>query len=175
MPFLQKHIENEVKDKDTAEKLKPWYGSWCKRPAFNDKYLQTFNKPNVTLINTNGRGLDKFPENGIVFDSSEYEVDVIVLATGFVITNFLDPAKKIDGILKGQNGVSAADHWKDKDCNVLFGIAMPKFHTLMGHLGRGSGPSYNFTSMLDLEAKLIAHVIKKAYEQAKPSKVTSIR
>lgn len=68
--FLQKHVEKEVENKEVAEKLKPWYGSWCKRPAFNDDYLQSFNKPNVTLIDTNGRGLDEFSENGIIFEGN---------------------------------------------------------------------------------------------------------
>jgi cation diffusion facilitator CzcD-associated flavoprotein CzcO len=166
--FLRKHVEKEVENKEVAEKLKPWYGSWCKRPAFNDDYLQSFNKPNVTLIDTNGRGLDEFSENGIIFEGNEYEIDVVVLATGFVVTNFLDPAEKIDGLLLGRNGVSVSDYWKEEDSNVLFGVAMPKFPNLLGRLGRGSGSSYNFTSMLEVDAKLIAHVIKKAYEQAEP-------
>lgn len=68
--FLRKHVEKEVENKEVAEKLKPWYGSWCKRPAFNDDYLQSFNKPNVTLIDTNGRGLDEFSENGIIFEGN---------------------------------------------------------------------------------------------------------
>ncbi|KAJ4986334.1 phenylacetone monooxygenase [Stagonosporopsis vannaccii] len=166
--LLRKHIENEVKDKATAEKLKPWYGSWCKRPAFNDSYLQSFNEPNVTLIDTNGKGLDGFSEKGIIFDGNEYEIDVLVLATGFVVTHSMDPAEKIEGIVKGRNGIPAADYWKDKNSNVLYGVAMPKFPNLMGHLGRGSGTSYNLTSILEIEAKVIAHVIKTAHEQAKP-------
>ena len=122
----------------------------------------------MTLIDTNGRGLDEFSENGIIFEGNEYEIDVVVLATGFVVTNFLDPAEKIDGLLLGRNGVSVSDYWKGEDSNVLFGVAMPKFPNLLGRLGRGSGSSYNFTSMLEVDAKLIAHVIKKAYEQAEP-------
>ncbi len=43
-----------VKDKKTAEALKPWYRQFCKRPTFNDEYLPTFNRPNVTLVDTMG-------------------------------------------------------------------------------------------------------------------------
>ena len=41
-----------VKDKRTAEALKPWYRQFCKRPTFNDEYLPAFNRPNVTLVDT---------------------------------------------------------------------------------------------------------------------------
>ncbi|EJD50976.1 hypothetical protein AURDEDRAFT_160117 [Auricularia subglabra TFB-10046 SS5] len=40
----------------TTEKLKAWYTGWCKRPMFRDEYPQAFNKPTVTLVNTDGCG-----------------------------------------------------------------------------------------------------------------------
>ena len=57
-----------VDDPDTAEKLKPYYQMFCKRPTFNDEYLPTFNRPNVTLVDTNGQGVDRITENGLVVD-----------------------------------------------------------------------------------------------------------
>ena len=55
-----------VEDESTAEALKPYYRQFCKRPCFHDEYLPTFNRPNVTLVNTDGRGVDQITENGIV-------------------------------------------------------------------------------------------------------------
>jgi cation diffusion facilitator CzcD-associated flavoprotein CzcO len=69
-----------VEDPDTAEALKPYYRQFCKRPCFHDEYLPTFNRPNVTLVNTDGRGVDQITEKGIVFDGQEYPVDCIVFA-----------------------------------------------------------------------------------------------
>jgi cation diffusion facilitator CzcD-associated flavoprotein CzcO len=86
--LLRKHVDEIVRDKSTAEKLKAWYGSWCKRPSFHDEYLKTFNKPNVTLVDTDGKGLDRYTENGIEYNGIEYKIDVLILATGFT----LDPA-----------------------------------------------------------------------------------
>jgi hypothetical protein len=45
---------------------------FCKRPCFHDEYLPAFNKPNVTLVHTDGRGVERFTPNGIVADGIEY-------------------------------------------------------------------------------------------------------
>src|SRR3546814_1602306 len=76
-------IDDVVTNQQAAEGLKPWYGMLCKRPTFHDDYLQAFNQPNVTLVDTQGRGLDRITETGIVFDGVEYPVDCIIFATGF--------------------------------------------------------------------------------------------
>lgn len=59
---LRERISREVKDQETAEKLKPWYGTWCKRPTFHDDYLPTFNHENVPLVDTDGKGLESLTE-----------------------------------------------------------------------------------------------------------------
>jgi cyclohexanone monooxygenase len=78
-------VDSIVKYKQTAEALKPWYRRHCKRPTFNNDYLPTFNRPNVTLLDTKGRGADRITEQGLVFDGVLYEVDCIIFATGFEI------------------------------------------------------------------------------------------
>src|SRR5690606_18474895 len=83
MEAVRQRIEDIVEDKDTAEKLKPWYGVSCKRPCYHDDYLPTFNRDNVTLVDTDGRGVDRITEKGIVVGDTEYELDCIVYATGF--------------------------------------------------------------------------------------------
>src|SRR6266404_3670150 len=55
------------------ESLKPWYRQFCKRPTFNDEYLPAFNRPNVTLVDTLGRGVDRITAKGLVFEGVEYE------------------------------------------------------------------------------------------------------
>merc|ERR1712014_451637 len=70
-------------DKDTSDSLKPWYRLSCKRPCFHDDYLPAFNRSNVALVDTNGRGVEGFTRRGVLANGKEYEVDCIVLATGF--------------------------------------------------------------------------------------------
>lgn len=83
MQKIRDRVESTIEDPKVAEALKPWYGWGCKRPTFHDHYLPTFNRPNVHLINTDGRGIDKFTEKGFSFDGKEYEVDVVIFATGY--------------------------------------------------------------------------------------------
>src|SRR3546814_4873394 len=80
---IRARIDDVVTNQQAAEGLKPWYGMLCKRPTFHDDYLQAFNQPNVTLVDTQGRGLDRITETGIVFHGVEYPVACIIYDTGF--------------------------------------------------------------------------------------------
>ena len=64
MNEIRARVDSIVKDPKTAEALKPWYRQFCKRPTFNDEYLPAFNRPNVTLVDTLGRGVDRITETG---------------------------------------------------------------------------------------------------------------
>src|SRR3546814_2797553 len=50
MERLRQRVESIVNDKATAEALKPWYRFLCKRPCSNNDYYQTYNRPNVKLL-----------------------------------------------------------------------------------------------------------------------------
>ena len=55
-----------VEDSETAENLKAYYRQFCKRPGFHDEYLQTYNRPSVTLVDTAGQGVDEITETGVI-------------------------------------------------------------------------------------------------------------
>ncbi|KAJ7110161.1 hypothetical protein C8R44DRAFT_986130 [Mycena epipterygia] len=55
---VRARVDEIIKDKETAEKLKAWYPGWCKRPTFHDDYLPAFNQPNVKVVDTGGKGRD---------------------------------------------------------------------------------------------------------------------
>ena len=80
---IRQRAAEVVKNQDTAEKLKAQYPGWCKRPCFHDEYLQAFNSPNVELVDTNGKGVDRLTEKGIQFNGKDYELDLIIFSTGF--------------------------------------------------------------------------------------------
>jgi len=165
--LLRKRIDDMVKDKDTAEKLKPWYGSWCKRPTFHDDYLKSFNKPNVTLVDTDGKGLDAFSKNGFILAGQEYEIDALVLATGFVSGQNLSPAEKLGAMIKGHNGETISHKFDTTKNPPVYGIAMTDFPNLFSYFSRGSRASWNITLIYDLVAKNTAQVIRKAHVLAK--------
>jgi cyclohexanone monooxygenase len=85
MNEIRSRVDDLVDDPEVAEKLKPYYRMFCKRPTFNDEYLPTFNRPNVELVDTDGRGVERITEGGVVVAGVEYEVDCIVFATGFEV------------------------------------------------------------------------------------------
>src|SRR5260370_22107094 len=97
-----------VQDPATAEGLKPWYGQWCKRPTFNDEYLHTFNRPNVKLVDTKGKGVDRVTENAVVVDGVAYPVDCLIFATGFEVGTAYTPSFQFKFF--GRRGTTLTDH-----------------------------------------------------------------
>src|SRR5580658_6558701 len=62
MNQVRARVDALIEDPVTAAKLKPWYRQFCKRPCFHDEYLQTFNRPNVHLVDTDGCGVERLTE-----------------------------------------------------------------------------------------------------------------
>ena len=83
MEKIRARVAATVHDPETAEALKPYYRYNCKRPAFHDEYLPAFNRPNVKLVDTDGKGIERMTAKGVVVGGQEYELDCLVLATGF--------------------------------------------------------------------------------------------
>ncbi|KAJ1323288.1 pentalenolactone D synthase [Microdochium nivale] len=167
---LRARVSETVKDPAVAEKLKPWYGGWCKRPTFNDDYLETFNRSNVTLVDTDGKGIRAFTERGLVVaggdhEGAEIEIDVLVLGTGFSTGGEMDPSQRADAPIIGVGGLDLSEACADDDsfCN-LFGVAMPGFpNAFFPHAGLAA--SYNMTSAYEAAARVIAHVLRTAETQ----------
>ncbi|KAL1795887.1 hypothetical protein ACET3X_006111 [Alternaria dauci] len=111
MNAIRARIDEIVKDKDTADALKPWYNQFCKRPCFHDEYLPTFNRPNVTLVDTKGHGVDRIMPNGIVANGREYKVDCIIYATGFELTNGWSHRTGIE--LYGRDNMTITEKWAE--------------------------------------------------------------
>jgi len=85
MEGIRARASSIVKDQETAEKLKPYYRQFCKRPGFHDEYLDTFNRDSVTLVDTLGQGVERVTEKGVIVDGKEYELDCLIFATGFEV------------------------------------------------------------------------------------------
>lgn len=111
MNQVRARCDELVKDKATAESLKPWYNQLCKRPCFHDEYLQAFNQDNVHLVDTKGLGIDSITETGIISQGKEYEVDCIIYATGFELAT--DWSHRANMEVYGRNGQTITDCWKN--------------------------------------------------------------
>ena len=162
MQKLRARVDDIVKDDKTAEALKPWYRQFCKRPCFHDEYLQTFNRENVTLVDTNGQGVERITEHGVVVDGVEYDIDCLVLASGFEVGTEYGSRAGFEPI--GIDGKTLTEHWSG-GARTLHGIHMHGFPNcyLMGIIQ--SGFTVNFVHMLDEMAQQIAYTIHQCLEQ----------
>ena len=157
MQEVRARAESIVQDKATAEALKPYYRQFCKRPTFDDKYLQTFNRPGVTLVDTQGKGVERMTEKGVVANGVEYEVDCVIFATGFEVGSSYTSRSGYD--ITGRNGVRLGEKWSD-GLSTFHGYYTHGFPNcfFMGFTQTGFPP--NFTHMLNLQAEHIAYVIQ---------------
>ncbi|MGR9089999.1 MAG: flavin-containing monooxygenase [Gammaproteobacteria bacterium] len=152
-------VDNTVADTQTADILKPWYRPWCKRPTFNDEFLPTFNRDNVTLVDTAGKGVERITEQGLVVDGIEYAVDCIIFATGFEVGTAY--TRQGDFEVFGRDGASLTDYWSN---------GMRTFHGFLSHgfpncfhVGlTQTGLAPNLTYMLDNQAQHVAWMIDAA-------------
>ena len=113
MERLRRRCEDIVNDPATAEALKPYYRFMCKRPLSNNDYYETFNRPNVKLIDVSEtQGLEAMTEKGFMARGTEYEIDCMIFASGFEVTSDLRRRWGFDDVV-GRNGVSIYDYWAD--------------------------------------------------------------
>ncbi|MGJ7905360.1 flavin-containing monooxygenase [Actinopolyspora sp. H202] len=159
MNQVRDRVRSIVEDEETARALQPWYRYECKRPTFNDEYYPAFNRSNVTLVDTHGRGVERITEHGLVSQGVEYEVDCIVFATGFQVGGSHPAASGL--ALYGRDGVTLPQHFSD-GMRTLHGFTSHGFPNLfcMGPSQNGVAP--NFTHVLDDQSVHIAAMITES-------------
>jgi cyclohexanone monooxygenase len=160
---IRARVDAIIEDPQLAESLKPYFHRFCKRPCFHDEYLPTFNRPNVELIDTRGRGLDRIEEDALVFEGRRYEVDCIIYATGFELTA---PTSKTGGFeLIGRDGLSLDEAWA-ADVRSLHGIYLRGFPNLfmVGNAKQGA-PTINFPFMVGEQAKHTAELVRRFLDE----------
>src|ERR1700761_5978503 len=162
MEQVRARVDQTVQDPATAEALKPYYNQFCKRPCFHDDYLAAFNRPNVHLIDTQGKGVERITEKGIVANGVEYELDCIVYATGFEVGTTY--ARRAGYELHGRGGQTLTQKWAD-GVSTLHGIYSRGFPNVFLISNTQSGFSVNFPHMINEQAKHIGHVLGAASER----------
>jgi cyclohexanone monooxygenase len=128
--FVRGKIREIVKDPKTAELLSPKNIIGCKRLCVDTGYWETFNRPNVTLVDVSDPPIERVTADGVVVKGHEYKFDNLVLATGFdAMTGSL---LKVD--IRGRKGVSLRDKWSEgpKTYLGLTVAGFPNFFTITG-------------------------------------------
>lgn len=162
MEQVRARVDQEVRDPAKAEALKPWYNQFCKRPCFHDEYLATFNRPNVHLIDTQGRGVDRITETGVVANGQEFEVDCLIYATGFEVGT--DYARRAGYQVYGKDGVSLSEKWAG-GMETFHGFHVRGFPNLFVVSTGQSGFSANFPHMLNEQARHLAYIVRHAVDR----------
>lgn len=129
--YVRNKIRAIVKDPVTAEMLCPkGYPLGGKRPPLGHFYYETYNRDNVDLVDVGATPITAITPNGIRVGDSEYEVDMIVYATGFDAVSGSFTAMDI----RGRNGLELKEAWKDGPRTAL-GIAVAGFPNVFMVMG----------------------------------------
>jgi cation diffusion facilitator CzcD-associated flavoprotein CzcO len=139
--FIARKIRQRVKDPKVAEKLIPKdhpFGS--RRVPLESGYFETFNRDNVTLVDTlRDEPIECITPTGVKTAKQEYEFDILVYATGFDgVTGAFD---RID--IRGKNGLRLRDAWAESPRTYLGMLAenFPNMLMVLGpHTARGNIP-----------------------------------
>jgi cyclohexanone monooxygenase len=169
MESVRQRIASIVGNGQTAESLKPWYHYFCKRPGFSDDYLQTFNRDNVTLVDTGGQSVERITPTGVITGGREYPLDCLVFATGF---EFMTHYTHETGIgVTGRGGISLDEKWSH-GARTLWGMQTRGFPNFFLMSLVQSGVSINYMHIADAQtryiARVIAHCIDSGIAEAEP-------
>ncbi|KRB80642.1 monooxygenase [Sphingomonas sp. Root710] len=157
MSEIRARVDQFVSDPDTAEALKPWYAQFCKRPCFNDDYLPTFARPNVTLVDVSGtRGVERITKKGIVANGQEYEVDCIIYATGYEVSGTF--RRKYGFGVFGKDGLDLFDYW-EQGMRTFHGHSVHNFPNFFIAGWTQVGASWNFCAVAAAITEHVAHIV----------------
>ncbi|WP_370236441.1 MULTISPECIES: flavin-containing monooxygenase [Henriciella] len=162
MESIRARVDEVVSDTATAEALKPWYRQFCKRPCFHDDYLETFNRPNVTLVDTGGKGVERITQNGVVVEGVEYELDCLIYATGFEVgTSY---TRRSGYELYGRGGTALSDAWEG-GVESLHGMFVRGFPNVFVMGGAQAAFTANYPHQLDEQAVHLGYIVSRAFEE----------
>jgi cation diffusion facilitator CzcD-associated flavoprotein CzcO len=156
MMHIHRRIEEIVEDKATADALKPWYMFMCKRPCFDDDYLPAYNRPNVHLVDTRGKGITEINAQGPVFEGRTYPLDLLIYATGFEVQK-----TGIYNEIRGRDGREINETYAD-GLRTLFGVHTHGYPNLFIMGGYQASFQFNLTFMLQTQGDHIAECIRYA-------------
>ncbi|MGZ4713710.1 MAG: flavin-containing monooxygenase [Acidimicrobiia bacterium] len=162
MEAIRARVDAIVEDPETAAALKPWYRQLCKRPCFHDEYLQAYNRPNVHLVDTDGKGVERIDETGVWVAGEHYELDCLIFASGFEVGTEYSRRSGYETI--GRDGQTLSARWAE-GMRSLHGIHVHGFPNLFV-IGPSQGANLisNITSNLVESGRTIGCVVRHALD-----------
>ena len=162
MESIRARVDEIIADNKTADALKPWYRQFCKRPCFHDDYLATFNRESVHLIDTDGKGVERITEKGVVVAGKEYEIDCLIYATGFEVgTSY---TRRSGYELYGRGGKSLSEAWEG-GVESLHGMFVRDFPNVFVMGGAQAAFTANYPHQLDEQAVHLGYILSRAFDE----------
>ncbi len=159
--FIRRKIASIVKDPETARKLTPT-DYYARRPLCDGGYYEIFNQDNVALVDIKANPIDEITPEGIrTADGVLHELDMIIFATGFDAVD--GSYVKLD--LRGRNGVTIQDHWKNGPTSYL-GMTVTGFPNMFMVLGP-YGPFTNLPPSIETQVEWISDTIRDVLKSGK--------
>ncbi|MBO6701165.1 MAG: NAD(P)/FAD-dependent oxidoreductase [Pseudomonadales bacterium] len=164
--FVRSKIRETVKDPETAQKLMPDYYFGTKRLILDNGYFETYNRDNVSLVDLREDPIETFTSSSVCTKSSEHQIDMLVLATGFDAVS----GSMLQLNPKGRNGLTLQEKWDVHFDNYL-GTAISGFPNLFMIHGPGA-PGVFFT--MPLGGELTTAFISDCIQHVRKEKLGSI-
>lgn len=158
MERVRQRIADVIKDPATAELMMPWYSQSCKRPCFHDEYLPAFNRSNVHLVDTDGKGVNEINESSVIVNGVEYPVDLLIFASGFEVTTGYTHRLGFDP--KGRDGVSLSEAWAEGPA-TLHGVLSNGFPNMFMISTVQGAQATNFVHSITEAAQHVAFLIEQ--------------
>ena len=155
--FVREKIGEIVKDPKTAEALKPrGYPIFARRPCLDTEYYETYNLPNVHLVDCKNDPIVEITERGVRTESGEIELDILIFATGYdALTGALLAFEVV-----GRDGLTLKDKWKAGARSHL-GIMIEGFPNLFAPSGpNGPAALANLITIAEHDTDWIADMIE---------------
>ena len=162
MEKVRARAQEVVDDPSIAESLKPYYRQFCKRPCFHDEYLPTFNRSNVHLIDTQGKGVEEITAFGVVANGELFELDCIIFATGFEVGT--DYTRRSGYDLVGRGGAKLSEKWAD-GMRSLHGLHTNGFPNLFTISNAQGAFTTNFPHAMDESARHITYIVNQCFSR----------
>ena len=150
------YLRKQVRDPGLRDKLTPRYAVGCKRPAFHNTYLSTFNRDNVELVT---EPIDHISADAVVTDDGRtHTVDVLILATGFKVMD----TDSITFPITGAGGVSLVDYWEINRLQAYEGVSVPGFPNLFTVFGPYGYVGSSYFALIEAQTHHIVRCLREA-------------
>jgi cation diffusion facilitator CzcD-associated flavoprotein CzcO len=158
MRYCERHLKKQVKDPELRRKLTPTYGFGCKRPSISNVYYPTFERPNVELVTD---PIERITPTGVrTADGEEREIDVLVLATGFLLSN--NPESYRRSPVRGRDGFDLADFIEQEPLQAYEGVSIPRLPNSFSVFGPYSWTGSAWHMMVESQSRHIVRVLEEA-------------